>query len=143
MRKSDGVINKSLKSGAKFIIRNSVKLLAAFPWPRRVLNMVYIKLTPYQRIIIHDECARLFRNSKIRGSSGSWHIVFANKIIQMPLSAARFWLDWDLAVSIVGHDLEIKEEYEILINSTERPELFIDIGANYGTHSLLFLVHHI
>jgi FkbM family methyltransferase len=46
------------------------------------------------------------------------------------------------AVSIVGHDIEIKQTYETLISlPSETPELFIDIGANYGTHSLLFLVH--
>ncbi|CAA9891487.1 conserved hypothetical protein [Candidatus Methylobacter favarea] len=61
----------------------------------------------------------------------------------MPLTSERFWLDWDTAVSITGHDIEIKQTYEALIGSSEPPELFIDIGANYGTHSLLFLVHQI
>jgi FkbM family methyltransferase len=49
-------------------------------------------------------------------------------------------LSWDTAISIVGHDIEIKQTYKALIESAEcRPDLFLDIGANYGTHSLLFL----
>lgn len=62
----------------------------------------------------------------------------------MPLRRGSFWLDWDNAVSIVGHDIEVKQTYESFIAlPSERPDLFIDIGANYGTHSLLFLVHGI
>ena len=40
---------------------------------------------------------------------------------------------------VLGHDAEIKQTYEALIRSDQRPVLFIDVGANYGTHSLLFL----
>lgn len=61
----------------------------------------------------------------------------------MPLTAERFWLDWDTALSIVGHETEIKDTYLALIGSREAPELFLDIGANYGTYSLLFLTHNI
>jgi len=56
----------------------------------------------------------------------------------MPLRSENLWLDWDLAVSIMGHDLEIKYFYEKFIE-LERPVCFLDVGANYGTHSLLFL----
>jgi len=59
------------------------------------------------------------------------------------LTKEQFWLNWDTAVSIVGHEIEIKETYLSMIDSPEAPELFLDIGANYGTHSLLFLIHNI
>lgn len=61
----------------------------------------------------------------------------------MPLRSDSSWLDWDCAVTITGHDLEVKQTYLALINSRQRPELYIDIGANYGTHSLLFLTEGI
>jgi FkbM family methyltransferase len=35
--------------------------------------------------------------------------------------------------------MEIKQTYARLINSSERPALFLDVSANYGTHSALFL----
>ncbi|MEM9027603.1 MAG: FkbM family methyltransferase [Pseudomonadota bacterium] len=50
-------------------------------------------------------------------------------------------MDWDSAVSIVGHDIEIKTTYENILMSTDGVDLFIDVGANYGTHSLLFMSH--
>jgi FkbM family methyltransferase len=46
-------------------------------------------------------------------------------------------------VTVLGHDVEIKETYAAIIQSAERPDVFLDIGANYGTHSLLFLAHQI
>jgi FkbM family methyltransferase len=59
------------------------------------------------------------------------------------MTAERMWLDWDCALSIVGHDVEVKQTYAAILTSKRRPNLFVDIGANYGTHSLLFLSHNI
>ncbi len=142
MKKNGGIINQ-LKSGVYFVIRYIVKLIATFSCSRRILNAIYIKLNPSQKGRFHHGFAKIFRNGKNRASSGKWKVVFANKSILMPLTSEQLWLDWDTAASIVGHDLEVKETYELLIKSPERPDLFIDIGANYGTHSLLFLVHQI
>ncbi|MGH7807777.1 MAG: FkbM family methyltransferase [Thermodesulfobacteriota bacterium] len=57
----------------------------------------------------------------------------------MPLRSSWSWLDWDHAVSIVGHDIEVIQTYAAIIVSDQRPALFLDVGANYGTHSVLFL----
>lgn len=130
------------QSGTKYLVRNIFRTIVSFSWSRRLLNAIYLKLSPSQKALFHQMFAKTFRNSHIRGRDGSWKIVFCNRSILMPLSANSFWLDWDNAVSIVGHDVEVKQTYESLINSRrEKPELFVDIGANYGTHSLLFLVH--
>jgi FkbM family methyltransferase len=117
--------------------------MAAFSWLRKGLNVVYLKLAPSQKVAFYLQYAKLFRKNYIRGSDGIWKVNFLNKRIRMPLSSENFWLDWDAALSLVGHDAEIKQTYEALIGSSEKPELFIDIGANYGTHSLLFLVNGI
>ena len=143
MTKKNGGVRTRIISVALYPLRCGMRLLAAFPWPRRVLNAVYVKLTPFQRNLFYKAFAKIFRNSDLQGRGGSWNVIFADKPILMPLTSERFWLDWDTAVSIVGNDIEVKEAYEALICSPERPELFIDIGANYGTHSLLFLVHQI
>lgn len=58
--------------------------------------------------------------------------------IAMPLRRDSIWLDWDSAVSITGHDIEVKRTYSKLLSSDKPPELFFDVGANYGTHSALF-----
>jgi FkbM family methyltransferase len=136
-------VTRKIITGVRLIIQNSVRVIAAFSWTRWWLNAIYLKLTPYQRSLFYQEFAKIFRNSYIRGSDGIWKVFFVNKKILMPLTAENFYLEWDSAISIVGHDLEVKQTYESLIGSSEKPELFIDIGASYGTHSLLFLVNDI
>lgn len=108
------------------------------------MNALYLKFPSSQRALFHQRFAKVFRNGTDQGRDGHWEVAFGNKRILMPLRRGSFWLDWDNAVSIVGHDIEVKQTYESLIASpSERPDLFVDIGANYGTHSLLFLVHGI
>ena len=140
MKMLSGVTRK-LKDVALFIVRNIVRLLVVVPWTRQLLNKSYLKLSPEERQKFHGRFSRIFRNSVLKGRDGVWKIVFAGKEFQMPLRRELFWLDWDSAVSIIGNDIEVKETYNAILDSSERPELFIDVGANYGTHSLLFLVN--
>lgn len=141
---SIGKVADRVKRGAQFLSRPSVRVIAASTWSRRMLNAVYLALTPSQRALFHESFAKIFRNNRIQGRDGTWKVAFANKNILMPLASETFWLDWDTAVSIVGHDIEVKQTYESLLGlSSMKPDLFIDIGANYGTHSVLFLVHGI
>jgi FkbM family methyltransferase len=139
-----GQVTERIKSGAQFLIRHSVRVIAAFSWSRRALNGVYLELSPSQRALFHSHYAMLFRNDYIQRRGGNWQVVFARKSILMPLTSEHFCLDWESALSIVGHDIEVQQTYEAIIgSSSKKPDLFIDIGANYGTHSLLFLVHGI
>lgn len=136
-------IGRRLQRGPAFFLRNIVRLIAAYSWSRDWLNAVYLRLTPSQRSFFYQKYAKIFRSRYIHGRPGVWKINFLSKQILIPLTKERFWLDWDTAVSIVGHEIEIKETYAAIIDSTDAPELFLDIGANYGTHSLLFLTHNI
>ena len=58
-----------------------------------------------------------------------------------PLRVSSYEADWNLLFSI-GHDVEIKNYYLQLIQNS-KPDMFIDIGANYGLHSAIFAAHHI
>ena len=51
------------------------------------------------------------------------------------------WLDWDTALSVLGHEPEIKLTYEALLSCFGIARRVFDVGANYGVHSLLFLAH--
>jgi FkbM family methyltransferase len=51
------------------------------------------------------------------------------------------WLDWDSALSMLGHEPETKSSYEAYIDRFGLPHCFFDVGANYGLHSMLFLAH--
>jgi FkbM family methyltransferase len=102
------------------------------------MNKYYETLNWSTRARFHRRYAEIFRNCGSL-SPGGWTISFTGHKIVVPLRAHRSWLDWENAVSIIGSNVEIKETYEAVINSDERPALFVDVGANYGTHSVLFL----
>jgi hypothetical protein len=105
---------------------------------RRLLNRYYRSLDAKARSRFWTRYAKIFRNHRKQVEGGTWEIDFADTPICLPLRPEWAWLDWDVAVSIVGHDIEVKQTYVALLNSSlSRPELFIDVGANYGTHSIL------
>ena len=106
---------------------------------RNDLNRFYNRLNYKERVFFHYLFSDIFRNRPAPAIDARWQIRFNQKTIHLPLQTETLWLDWDLAVSIVGHDVEVKSFYERFINGMERPANFFDIGANYGTHSLLFL----
>jgi FkbM family methyltransferase len=120
-----------------------MRWLAAKSVTRKLMNVFYDRLSFGQMRIVHSYYSGIFRDQCLQFDPGLWTIKFAGRRIVLPLTRQRIWLDWETALSILGHEVEIKETYARLIESSQRPELFIDIGANYGTHSLLFLANKI
>ena len=134
-------ILSDIKSQCKVFLQRTIKAIAVSAWKRNILNLFYLKLNGAQRHIFYKLFAKIFRDTDLHADGGTWQIYFADEKILIPLTSELFWLDWDISVSIVAHDLEVKETYEtILSSSVSKPDLFVDIGANYGTHSLLFLM---
>jgi FkbM family methyltransferase len=123
-------------------VRAIVGFAVVHPRARRVLNALYGTLPIRQRGQFHGHVGRLFRErTNISMLPGEWTVRFAGKQMKLPLTSERLWLDWDIALAISGHDTEIKETYLSFLRGSEKPATFIDVGANYGTHSLIFLVH--
>ncbi|MBR0906453.1 FkbM family methyltransferase [Bradyrhizobium liaoningense] len=117
-----------------------VRSIARRNGSRAMLNHYYGLLDDRAKSRFHARYAKIFRDqSGDRLATGDWTVHFDGKAIRLPLRSSSLWLDWDSAVSIVGHDVEIKQTYAELVKSDERPALFLDVGANYGTHSVLFL----
>jgi FkbM family methyltransferase len=104
---------------------------------------VYARLPPAATATCHQRFAKLFRGATYRFHAGQWTVVFAGQPLRIPLRPRTAWLDWDAAMSVLGHEVEIKQTYAALLRSRERPDLFVDVGASYGLHSLLFLAHGI
>lgn len=130
----------SFSPGKRLFIRTfqlTVLFLSFTPLLRTVFNYIYNKLTSEQRRFLHSYCARLYRKVGWK-VQGQWHITFLKKSIFVPIRREKTWLDWEIALSVVGHEVEIKETYKRILRSKHRPEIFVDVGANYGTHSLLF-----
>lgn len=133
-----------LKLNGKFptlrkISQTWVKNAVLNPKRRLRLNNLYNRLTYYEKSIFHGLFGRIFRDGNAYEIEGVWNLKFAGKEIQIPLNGNSLWLDWETALSVLGHDFEIKAFYEKEINSSNPPSCMLDIGANFGTHSLLFL----
>ena len=116
-----------------------VRWMAARNGTRGVLNSLYRARSWEQRERLHARFAKIFREYDGAFAAGEWDVDFAGRTVRIPLSSSKAWLTWDLALSVVGHEPEIKQTYQTIIDP--KPRLVLDVGANYGTHSLLFLVH--
>lgn len=110
------------------------------PPMRKRVNKLYLSLSYKERARFHSLFSTIFKGTNPKGDDAVWEVRFRDKTILMPLEIDQIWLDWNTAVSILGHDIDVKQTYDALLRSPDhRPDMFIDIGGNYGTHSLLFL----
>lgn len=133
-------IKQMWKASLRAAAQATLRRLVSFSWSRQALNSVYLMLSPSLRIRFHREFSRLFRDSSVRlGVEAGWRVSFAGRTVSMPLGSQNLWQEWDSAVSIIANDMEVKQTYERFLTSGQPPDLFVDVGANYGTHSLLFL----
>lgn len=144
-RYSNGEFMSILISAAKRVrpsIRedaaNMMRWAATRRATRQVLGAVYGRLSYPAKAELHSRFSRIFRDEQMQVEPGTWNLTFLGRRLRIPIQADRAWLDWDTALSLLGHETEIKSTYEHILRARSRPELFIDIGANYGGHSLLF-----
>jgi len=107
---------------------------------RRCLNLAYNGLSLVQKKSFYALFAKMFREHPQHVAEGQWWVNVGGRWASMPLGGYDTWLEWDLAVSMLGHEVEVKRTYLDLIRF-RRPKVFFDIGANYGLHSVFFLVH--
>jgi len=107
---------------------------------RACLNLTYNRLSLTRKEAFYSLFAKIFRDHPQHIAEGQWWVNVGGRWVALPLGGRDTWLEWDLAVSMVGHEVAVKHTYLNLIR-LRRPELFVDIGANYGLHSAFFLVH--
>lgn len=129
-------------SRAYRLSQKGMREIVSDPGKRERLNLAYNRLNSYEGQLFQRLFAKIFRDNNYPVIDGDWKVYFLKKEIKLPLRKENMWLDWDVAVSVIGHDPDIKITYENLIASGS-VKIFFDIGANYGTHSLLFLVNGI
>lgn len=132
--------NRVKNSSVLFVRRfdRFIRWLLPFRLSRAFLNVGYNRLPYKGKAAFYSAFAKMYRGSDNSILQADWKVRFARKSIRLPLTGSSMWLDWDLAVSLVGHDSKIVRLYELLLNSPFRPRVFFDVGANYGLHSLLF-----
>jgi len=130
--------SQSLRRLPGIFARSLVRVFAGRPYARSALNRYYNDLDVEGQARFHRRYARLFHHHGSLRTPGEWTVRFRGKAIRLPLRPEHSWIDWAIGLSVVGHDPEVKATYDFLLSSSQPPQLFLDIGANYGTHSILF-----
>ncbi len=130
-----GILNR----GSQSVVRRWV----AKKGSRKRLNRWYNRRNSDEQAIFQNLYCKIFTKKKKQIAEGTWLVDFKGKELVLPLRNEYSWLDWDNAISIVGHDPDVKTTYGNLLANNPGIRIFFDIGANYGTHSLLFLSHGI
>jgi FkbM family methyltransferase len=127
--------------------RSELKVLARYlvlkAATRVLLNMAYQALSLEKKAKIHARFGRLFWKADQRIDSGIWKVRFLERSVRMPLAGEDLYISWALALSLLGHDIDVKRTYEELLSDPSAPMSVFDVGANYGLHSILFLIHGI
>ena len=134
---------KKIRPEARNDLKSLMRLGASRSSYRKFLNRRYSALSFAEMQHWHTQYAKIFRGFEFDYPVSDWRVSFLGREIVLPLGGVDMWLKWDAALSILGHEIEIKRIYAALIQSKFRPKLMFDIGANYGLHSLLFLAHGI
>lgn len=111
----------------------------AAPIGQWALNRAYDVISLKAKHRFYRSTAKMYREPGAPSlAEGLWRVRFSGASVLIPLVSAEAWLYWDIAASVLGHDPEIKGLYLERIKARE-VDTFIDIGGNYGTHSLMFL----
>jgi FkbM family methyltransferase len=120
------------------------RVLASRPASRTLLNIGYDFLPIKTKARFHRAFTELFEEQDRRLIEGEWHVRFNGTDIRLPLRRTFARLDWTAAISILGHETEIKSTYAQLLADRDRPiDIFLDVGANFGTHSILFAANRV
>jgi FkbM family methyltransferase len=131
---------RTVRASPRADVEGLVRWLVARRTTRTGLNLAYNRLAASRKEDVYALFAKIFRGHPRPIADGVWWANVGGRWAALPLGGHDAWLEWDLAVSMLGHELEIKQTYLNLIR-LRRPKLFFDIGANYGLHSLVFLLH--
>lgn len=125
-----------------WLVRNAIALIAIV-FGFNALNRLYLAVPSNWYPLLHSRLWNVFSRAKVSiPQDVTWKLEFLNVEIKLPIQQDRLSLDWQHALALLGHDAEVKWLYIRLLEN-KKVDWFLDIGANYGTHSLLFLTHGI
>ena len=128
-----------LKNALQLFRVDQIRRAFRTPGSLAKLNARILRMSFLGQALFFEKYAKIFRNFPMHNIEAVWRVRFAGKTLLVPLKSPSLWLDWDYALSISGHDADVKLGYLALLESHIEPEIFLDVGTNYGTHSLIFL----
>ena len=124
-----------LRRAARNVAQSALATVLRAPGGLRLVNCLHQALSPAQKRRFFYLSADLPCRVE-----GPWTVDFAGRRLVLPLRR-DFDLAWATATTFHGHDTELHELYEALVRAPQPPRVFLDVGANYGLHSLKLLAH--
>ncbi|MGI0483606.1 FkbM family methyltransferase, partial [Geminocystis sp. CENA526] len=116
------------------------RFLASTKLGLSLYNLIANQQSPLIRHYLHSQSSKSLYNYSIDFKKDFFVLNFVNGKVNIPLRSEHSGFDWDAALSVLGHDVEVKEVYRIYLCVVTSPRFF-DIGANFGTHTALFLAN--
>lgn len=101
-----------------------MRSLVCDPRTRPLVNAFYRSLSDAGKSKYHGRYASMFDDSPAVLAAGHWTIEFLGRTLRLPLRPDKSRLDWDLALAILGHDLEVKRTYAEVVQLSDRPDVF-------------------
>lgn len=132
---------KRLRPGIVEDTKQVVRALAQHRPSRAALNRLYDRLDYEHKAAFAVRFSWIFHGSGVTLAPSTWSARFAGKSIRLALGQREAWLEWMLALSLLGHDVAVKRTYEALLRGASPPKVFLDVGANFGLHALLLACH--
>lgn len=126
----------SIKSRIGSLSKRVLRTILASPGGVGIVNALYSSAPRSVQSAFYHHFGRLFWDANAN-VSGTWKVNVLGHAVRVPIRENTLKLDWLYALSIGNHDLEVLTTYYNYLSQSERPKLFVDMGANYGMHSLI------
>ena len=132
--------NTSLASRLFFKNRLAIKCLPkllASSFPQKLLFKIFNGLSDFEKEELFYHSNIFLFNNNIEMFEGEVSIFFNDQIIKIPHRSGSI-NQLGRVFSLMGHDYDVKKCYKFLI-ANFKINVFYDVGANLGQHSLLML----
>lgn len=130
---------KRIRPTARRDFESAVRAAVGASATRAILNAYYNRLSLRQKHAFYKSLRHIFYgNRPVRPCT--WCVRLPNGHLRLPIGQSDTALEWEQALSLMGHDAEIRDFYFALgAQWTPAGLVMFDVGANYGLHSLLGL----
>ena len=133
----------TMSTGAKGLVRSVFSRAIMVRPLRKAINVLANRLSWAGKRRMHSAFGFAMPERQAGWKDDVWHVDVGEKTITVPLRHGDLRMDWACAMTLLGHDVTEKQTYVALAQSPQRPDLFLDVGGNFGTHSLVMLAHGI
>ena len=118
------------------VLRKALLIFLKVPVLTSVLNRLYNTFDIERKSRFHRLFHAIFRGNIGAAYQFIWDVELPQGVVRYSINKQNIKVRWEAAISVLGHDSEIKLTYQYLIETGV--SCFFDIGANFGTHTFFF-----